>query len=177
MSPTRKGIAVTRSFGRPVTLWPDMREACAHRASRAGEKLRAEGLVAARTRVFLHTNPHAPDEPWHSAQYGGRIEPTDDTRNLIVEAVRMLAPVWRPGHRYVKRGVILEDLRDRETQPRTFFRHGIRSNRRLQWGRWIVSTHGTAGARCAFWQRGLNDGGRHGNNGCHRGTRRGWRRF
>src|SRR4051794_40921118 len=120
MAPSRKGIAVTRSFGRPVTLWPDMREACAHHASRAGEKLRAEGLVAARMRVFLHTNPHAPDERWHSAQYGGRIEPTDDTRNLIVEAVRMLAPLWRPGHRYVKRGVILEDLRDRETQPRTF---------------------------------------------------------
>ena len=121
MAPTRKGIAVTRSFGRPVTQWPDMREACAHHASRAGEKLRAEGLVAARMRVFLHTNPHAPDEPWHSAQYGGRIEPTDDTRSLIIEAVRMLAPLWRPGHRYFKMGVILEDLRDRETQPRTFF--------------------------------------------------------
>src|SRR4051794_8660480 len=37
MAPSRKGIAVTRSFGRPVTQWPDMREACAHHASRAGE--------------------------------------------------------------------------------------------------------------------------------------------
>ena len=54
MAPTRKGIAVTRSLGRPVTQWPDMREACAHHASRAGEKLRAEGLVAARMRFPAH---------------------------------------------------------------------------------------------------------------------------
>lgn len=121
VAPTRKGIAVTRSFGRPVTLWGDMREACAHHAARAGEKLRSEGLVAARMAVFLHTNPHAPDEPWHSAQHGGRIEPTDDTRALVGEALRMLRPLWRGGHRYFKVGVILDDLCDRETQPRSLF--------------------------------------------------------
>ena len=121
VAPTKQGLAVTRSFGHPVTAWAAMREACAHHAARAGEKLRAEGLVAARVAVFLHTNPHAPDEPWHSAQHGGRIEPTDDTRALVGEALRMLRPLWRGGHRYFKVGVILDDLRDRETQPRSLF--------------------------------------------------------
>ncbi len=120
VAPTRKGVAVTRSFGRPVTAWAEMREAVAHHAARAGEKLRAEGLVAGRMMVFLHTNPHNGD-PWHSAQHGGRIEPTADTGALIGEAVRMLRPLWRDGYRYAKSGVLLDDLRDAATEPRSMF--------------------------------------------------------
>ena len=119
-APTRKGLAVTRCFGRPVTRWAEMREACAHHAARAGEKLRAGGLVAGRMAVFLHTDPHSGD-PWYSAQHAGRIEPTDDARALIGEAVRMLAPLWRDGHRYLKVGVMLDDLRDKALQPRPMF--------------------------------------------------------
>ncbi len=107
-------------LGRPVTRWAEMREACAHHAARAGEKLRAGGLVAGRMAVFLHTDPHGGD-PWYSAQHAGRIEPTDDARALIGEAVRMLAPLWRDGHRYMKVGVMLDDLRDKATQPRSMF--------------------------------------------------------
>ncbi len=118
--PARKALAVTRCFGRPVTRWVEMREACAHHASRAGEKLRAGGLVAGRMAVFLHTDPHGRDA-WYSAQHAGRIEPTDDVRALIGEAVRMLAPLWRDGHRYMKVGVMLDDLRDRATQSRALF--------------------------------------------------------
>ena len=116
-APTRKGLAVTRCFGRPVTRWAEMREACAHHAARAGEKLRAGGLVAGRMAVFLHTDPHSGD-PWYSAQHAGRIEPTDDARALIAEAVCMLAPLWQDGRRYMKLGVMLDDLRDAATQPR-----------------------------------------------------------
>ncbi len=35
VEPTRKGIAVTRSFGNPVTTWLEMREALASYATRA----------------------------------------------------------------------------------------------------------------------------------------------
>ena len=50
---TRKGIAVTRSFGRPVTTLQEMREAVAAYASRDREKRRAEGLQACHMAVFL----------------------------------------------------------------------------------------------------------------------------
>ncbi len=120
MAPARKGLAVTRCFGRPVTRWAEMHEACAHHAARAGEKLRAGGLVAGRMAVFLHTDPHSGD-PWYSAQHAGRIEPTSDARALIAEAVRMLAPLWQDGRRYMKVGVMLDDLRDAATQPRSLF--------------------------------------------------------
>jgi DNA polymerase V len=76
--------------------------------------------VAGRMLVFLHTNNHNSD-PWHSAQHGGRIEPTADTGALIGEAVRMLRPLWRQGFRYSKAGVVLDDQRDTETEPRSLF--------------------------------------------------------
>ena len=120
-SATRKGIASTRSFGRPITEWREMREAVAAYASRAAEKLRAEGLQACRLAVFLQTNPHAPGEPWHSGQRAARIEPTNDSRDLIREAVRMLRPLWRDGFRYFKAGVMLDDLVPQARQPAMMF--------------------------------------------------------
>ncbi len=88
-------------------IWAEMREACAHHAARAGEKLRAGGLVAGRMAVFLHTDPHG-GGPWYSGRRTGRIEPTDDAGALIGEAVRMLAPLWRDGLRYMNVGVMLD---------------------------------------------------------------------
>ena len=120
-SATRKGVASTRSFGRPITEWREMREAVAAYASRAAEKLRAEGLQACRLAVFLQTNPHAPGEPWHSGQRAARIEPTNDSRDLIREAVRMLRPLWRDGFRYAKAGVMLDDLVPQARQPAMMF--------------------------------------------------------
>ena len=74
-----------------------MREPAAPAAAGAGEKLRAEGLLAGRVAVALHTNPRNRD-PWPSTQYGGRIETTADTGALIGKAVRMLSPLWREGY-------------------------------------------------------------------------------
>ena len=98
-----------------------MRKAVAAYASRAGERLRAEGLQACHMAVFLQTNPHRPDEAWHSGQRAGRIEPTSDSLALIAEALRMLRPLWVPGLRYFKAGVVLNDLVAERQQPRMLF--------------------------------------------------------
>jgi DNA polymerase V len=129
MAATRKGIAVTRAFGHPITTWQELREAVAAYATRAGEKLRAEGLQACHMAVFLQTHPHKPDEPWHSEQRAARIEPTSDSMELIAEAARMLKPLWRVGHRYYKAGVVLNDLVREAEQPVMLFatRDPIRS--------------------------------------------------
>lgn len=43
----------------------------------------------------------------------------------------MLRPLWRQGFRYFKVGVVLDDLRDAETEPRSLFptRDPVRSAR------------------------------------------------
>jgi len=119
MPPPRQAIAVTRSFGRLVTSWGELREAVAAYATRAAEKLRAEGLEAGHLAVFAHTNPHNGDE-WYSGSRAAQIEPTADTLALIGEAVRLLCAFWRPGFRYFKAGIMLGDLAPARQQAGMF---------------------------------------------------------
>lgn len=109
MPATRQGIAVTRTFGSAIETWQDLREAVCAYAARAAEKLRDEGLMAGRLTVFAHTNPHTGD-PWHSAHRAAEIEPTADSGALIQECIRLLRACWRPGFRYSKAGVMLQEL-------------------------------------------------------------------
>lgn len=107
--PARQSVAVTRSFGRLVTSWSDLREAVATYATRAAEKLRRDGLVARHLSVFAHTSPHNGDR-WFSINRATQIEETADVGVLIGEAVRLLRMGWEPKHRYFKAGVMLTGL-------------------------------------------------------------------
>ena len=120
MVATRKGLACTRAFGRPVTSWDEMREAVTVYAHQAAGKLRAEDLEACYLAVFMHTDRHAQGERYQHLQHAARIEPTSDSRNLIAEAVRMAEGLWRDGLRYAKAGVVLNDLQPAGRQARIF---------------------------------------------------------
>ncbi len=79
VEPTRKGIAVTRSFGNPVTSWQDMCEAIASYATRAAEKMRRYKVAADNLFVFMHTNTFNQD-PFYSNGASARFsEATNDT--------------------------------------------------------------------------------------------------
>lgn len=131
MPAPRQAIAVTRSFGRMVTAWGELREAIAAFATRAAEKLRGEGLEARHLSVFAHTNPHNGDE-WYSGSRAAQIEPTADTLALISEAIRLLRAIWRPGFRYFKAGVMLGDLSPARQQGAMFStRNPVKSARAM----------------------------------------------
>ncbi|GFE96605.1 Y-family DNA polymerase [Gluconobacter sp. Gdi] len=119
VSSSRKSIASTRTFGRLLTEWPEIREAVAHYAARAAEKLRAEHLESAHLSVLIQTNPHNGD-PWYAKHVGAAIEPTSDTRDLIRHATDLAQSVWLPGYRYFKAGVVLTDLRPAGAQGALF---------------------------------------------------------
>lgn len=57
----KKGITVSRSFGKRITELPELEEALASYVSRAAEKLRREKLAAKHMLVFMHTSPFAKD--------------------------------------------------------------------------------------------------------------------
>ncbi|MDE2392070.1 MAG: DUF4113 domain-containing protein, partial [Rhodospirillales bacterium] len=131
MPTPRQAIAVTRSFGRMVTAWGELREAIAAFATRAAEKLRGEGLEARHLSVFAHTNPHNGDD-WYSGSRAAQIEPTADTLALISEAIRLLRAIWRPGFRYFKAGVMLGDLSPARQQGAMFStRNPVKSARAM----------------------------------------------
>jgi len=64
--PPRKGLVVSRSFGRKLSAFEPVRQALAAYTTRAAEKLRREKLTARRLTVFLHSSPFAADEPYYS---------------------------------------------------------------------------------------------------------------
>ena len=107
--PSRKSIACTRSFGRAITDFEEMREAVATYASRAAEKLRRFGLKAGAMQVFMRTNEFN-DDPKYANAMTMEVEATADSFALLGTATRAARSMWRDGFRYFKAGVILIDL-------------------------------------------------------------------
>ena len=150
LEPQRKGMAVTRSFGRPVTEFEILMGALAQHAMRACEKLRQHGLVAERVTVFYQTSQHRPDLPQHSASASCSLSPmTSDGLELVACARRLAERRWRRdgAHSYVKAGIMLDDLVAEDVRPRTLFEDGDERRGRLmaaidaindRHGRWTV---------------------------------------
>ena len=110
METTRTGIAVTRSFGAPVSLWTEMREAIASYATRAAEKVRRYKVAADNLFVFIHTSTFNKD-PFYSNGASARFAATtNDTGEVLRLAVRLGERLLREGFRYSKCGVIISEL-------------------------------------------------------------------
>ena len=110
LEPTRKGIAVTRSFGNPVTSWSEMREAIASYATRAAEKMRRYKVAAENLFVFMHTNTFNNDPFYSNGATARFAETTNDTGEVVELAVRLGERLWRSGFRYAKTGVMITEL-------------------------------------------------------------------
>lgn len=120
LSPQRKGLAVTRTFGEAVIEWHELAQAISTYAARAGEKLRQHGLLASAMTVFIQTNRFLLENFYSNAASFG-IEPTQDTFALIELALKGARRIFRPGYRYWKAGILLNDLVDARTAPAQLF--------------------------------------------------------
>ncbi len=133
VEPTRKGIAVTRSFGKPVLTWQLMHEAVVSYAARAAEKLRHHHVSTWNIGVFMHTSAHN-DDPWYSKGASESLqEATNDTGELVSIAARLGERCWRDGFRYVKAGILLTDLVPKTTQQAALWPRADRERRAKLW--------------------------------------------
>jgi DNA polymerase V len=105
----KKGIASTRSFGKPVTTLKELQEAVSSYCSIAGEKLRKEGLVASHICVFVMTNRFQAGYYYNST---GSVlwKRTNYTPELITTALKCLEGLYKPGLEYKKAGIMVTDL-------------------------------------------------------------------
>jgi DNA polymerase V len=108
--PSKQGITVSRSFGRPVEDFDELRAATVTYASRAAEKLRQGRLVASALTVFLETNPFKDEPQYRNARTLSLPMATDNSLELIQTALRGLKTIYRRGYRFKKSGVMLVDL-------------------------------------------------------------------
>jgi len=111
-APAKKGIAVTRSFGRPVTTLAEMEEAVRTHAVRAGEKLRRNGRAAPHIQVFYFTSRHRNAPQRSVAGIEHFPVATNDSMALAAAAGRVARRLWADGFIYAKAGVMLEGLID-----------------------------------------------------------------
>lgn len=111
VTPDRKSLVASRSFGRPVLKATEMAEVVATYTARAAEKMRRQGLATGNIVVFVETNRFRPDDPQHCASQAVQLPvATADTGKLTSAALRGLAVIWRGGFSYKKAGVMFLDL-------------------------------------------------------------------
>jgi DNA polymerase V len=111
VSPPKKQIISSRSFGHPVHALSDLSEAVAAHASRAAEKLRAQEGVCHAIHVFIHTNPFREQDPQYSNSLVIPLpNASADTRLLVRAALFALQKIYRPGYAYQKAGVMLMEI-------------------------------------------------------------------
>jgi len=120
--PPNKGIASSRSFGRPVESLRDLSEALATYTTQAAEKLRRQKLAAGVMTVFVLTNIFQKNEPRY-CNYETIELPvaTNDTGELIRYTLQAAEKIYRPGYRFKKAGVLLDALIPQDkVQPSLF---------------------------------------------------------
>ncbi len=111
VTPDRKSIIASRSFGQAVTTLEHMREAVVAYTARAAEKMRRQRLATSHLVVFLETNPFRAQDPQRNVSRSVHLPvATSDTGRLAGAAVRGLEAIWRGGYRYKKAGVMLLGL-------------------------------------------------------------------
>lgn len=119
----KKSIAVSRMFGRPVTALDELKEAAATYASRAGEKLRHEGLAVEMMMIFAATSRFIQNRYFnmHTVTFPSA---TSDTTLLIEAAVSAMDLLYHEGLEYKKVGVLLHHLTARNHVQKTLFDTG-----------------------------------------------------
>ena len=118
----RQQIMVSRSFGTTITTLEELSESVAEFTTRAAEKLRQDGSIAASIGVFIYTNPHKENElQYQQSKIVSLPQPSDNTIKLLNAALSGLKAIYRSGYHYKKTGVILIGLQPKETRQPTLF--------------------------------------------------------
>jgi len=118
----RQQIMVSRSFGTTVTEYDDLAESVSNFATKAAEKLRQDGSVAASVCVYIRTNPFNEKEPQYQRSMVVPLsQPSDDTTKLVKASLVGLKAIYRTGFRYKKTGVLLMGIQSKGTVQATLF--------------------------------------------------------
>jgi DNA polymerase V len=111
VTPDRKSLVASRSFGRAVETRHELEESVRVYAARAAEKMRRQNLATGNLVVFVETNRFKPADPQYAASQSVQLAvATADTGKLIAAATAALGIIFKPGHRYKKAGVTFLDL-------------------------------------------------------------------
>lgn len=108
---SNKSIAHTRTFGKPVSSFDEVRSAIYFFTTRALEKMRWNDLAVKTVTVFLHTDRFRPVPYKYFGKHTYRSVYHSDVTSEIYGWISVcLDKAYRPGMQFRKAGVILTDL-------------------------------------------------------------------
>lgn len=120
--PDKKGICSSRSFGRHVTSFNELKEAISSYVTTASEKLRSQNSKCYKITVFIRTNHfRINDKQYANAKSYHFLESTSYTPDLIKAATHLLKQIYKEGYKYQKAGVFLTEIVPEEETQKALF--------------------------------------------------------
>ena len=117
----RKSCVVSRSFGKRVENFQELKEAVASYCLNASEKLRGESLVAKALTVFVRTSPFQRNFGYYSNSKTIDFPiATNNSIETVKTAISILETIYRDGYRYQKAGVMFSGLSDENNKENLF---------------------------------------------------------
>ncbi len=107
----RKSCVVSRSFGKRIEKFQELKEAIVNYCLNASEKIRSESLIAKTITVFVRTSPFQKDYGYYSSSKTIDFPiATNNSIETVKAAVAILDDIFKNGYRYQKAGVMLTGL-------------------------------------------------------------------
>ncbi len=117
----RKSCVVSRSFGKRVESFQELKEAVASYCLNASEKLRSENLIAKALTVFVRTSPFQRNFGYYSNSKTIDFPiATNNSIETVKIAVSILEGIYKDGYRYQKAGVMFSGLSDGNSKENLF---------------------------------------------------------
>ena len=118
----KKNIMTSRSFGQLTSDYHQVAAAIRAHATRGAEKLRKQGSLARAIQVHLKTNKHRDDlEQYYPSIVVQLPYPSSDAFVIAAAANAGLKRVWRDGYRFMKAGVMMIDIVQRDALQHDIF--------------------------------------------------------
>ncbi|MFL2892168.1 MAG: Y-family DNA polymerase [Candidatus Pelagibacter sp.] len=117
----RKSCVVSRSFGKRIETFQELKEAVANYCLNASEKIRSESLVAKAITVFVRTSPFQRNFGYYSNSKTVDFPiATNNSIETVKTAVASLENIFKNGYRYQKAGVMLTGLSNADGKKNLF---------------------------------------------------------
>ena len=118
----RKNCCVSRSFGRKVTQLEELSESVTTHCLNAAEKIRSDNQTTKRITVFIRTSPFQKDKNYYANSKDIDLPVrTNDSIELVKQALIALQYIYRKGYKYQKAGIIFSGLNEVDIYKKNLF--------------------------------------------------------
>ena len=156
----RKNCCVSRSFGKKVTELEALKESITTHCLNAAEKIRIDNQTVKKITVFIRTSPFQKDKNYYANVKDIDLPiRTNDSIELIKQALIALKYIYKKGYRYQKTGIIFSGLRDVSIYKKNLFSTISSEEKRIRLMKAIDYTNAKYGRNSlSIAQAGLNKG-------------------